>query len=155
MHPSFGNQRKAGVGACQGLALVQEMDAPTGVLREALVCNRSEMVENHYRTHLEMNLFCTAWEHDEKFGAVCISKWNLIFFEWAHSLRNEPLFMQIGFKWEYLTKGFDPHIMKALINVHLDSTGSLTAYSGTYSKGFFFTLWQSLDYMFLIRMKNS
>lgn len=163
MHPSFGNQNKAGAVACQGLALIQYTNAHIGVLREALVCNSffgtteagGKMIANQYRTHLEMNLFCTAWEHDEKFGVVRVSKWNLIFFEWAHSLRNEPLFMQIGFKWEYLTKGFDPYIMKALINVHLGSTGSLTACSGTYSKGFIFTLWQSLDYIFLIRMKNS
>lgn len=52
-------------------------------------------------------------------------------------------------------KGFDPHIMKALINVHLDSTGSLAVYSGPYSEGGFSPLWQNLDYMFLIRMKNS
>lgn len=117
--------------------------------------NGKSMVQNCYRTYLEIILFCTAWEHDEKFGVVCVSKWNLIFFEWVRSLRNEPLFMQIGFKWEYLMKGFDPHIMKALINVHLDSTGSLAVYSGPYSEGFFSPLWQNLDYMFLIRMKNS
>lgn len=52
-------------------------------------------------------------------------------------------------------KGFDPHIMKALINVHLDSTGSLAVYSGPYSEGVFSPLWQNLDYVFLIRMKNS
>lgn len=102
--------------------------------------NGKNMVLNCYRTRWEIILFHTAWEHDEKFGVVCISKRNLIFFEWVHSLRNEPLFMQIGFKWEYLTKGFDPHIMKVLINVNLDSTGSLAAYSGPYSKSFFFPL---------------
>lgn len=104
----------------------------------ALLENGKNMVQNCCRTHWEIILFHTAWEHDEKFRVVCVSKWNLIFFEWVHSLRNEPLFMQIGFKWEYLTKGFDPHIMKVLINVNLDSTGSLAAYLGPYSKGFFF-----------------
>ena len=162
VHPFFGNQKKAEASACQGLSLIQGVDALTVVLREALVCNSCvgaaetgrKIVRNQYRTRLQMNLFRRVWEHDEKFGVVCTSKWNLIIFEWVISLRNEPLFMQIGFKWEYLTKGFDPRIMKALINVHLGSTQSLTAYSGTYCKDFCFTLWQSLDYMFLIRMKN-
>lgn len=86
--------------------------------------------------HIGKLLFHSAWERREIWSCVYF-QWNLIFFEWVRSLRNEPLFMQIGFKWEYLTKGFDPHIMKALINVHLDSTGSLAVYSGPYSKGFF------------------
>lgn len=68
MHPSFGNQNKAGADACQGLALIQDRNAHTGMLREALVCNSfvgstktgGKMVADQYRAHLEMNLFCTA-----------------------------------------------------------------------------------------------